>query len=59
MAVNRIRSKDLRNRTMASLTAELKVTDWFRLQARGSVDNVSDKIRQKFYASTAPPLLPG
>lgn len=54
--VNRIRSKDLRNRTMASLTAELKVTDWFRLQARGSIDNVSDKIRQKFYASTAPAL---
>ncbi|WP_304963780.1 SusC/RagA family TonB-linked outer membrane protein, partial [uncultured Parabacteroides sp.] len=54
--VNRIRSKDVRNRTMASLTADLKVTDWFRLQARGSADNVSDKVRQKFYASTAPAL---
>lgn len=54
--VNRIRSKDLRNRTMASLTADFIVTNWFRVQARGSVDNVSDKIRQKFYASTAPAL---
>lgn len=54
--VNRIRSKDVRNRTMVSLTADLKVTGWFKLQARGSVDNISDKIRQQFYASTAPAL---
>lgn len=54
--INRIQSKDLRNRTLVSLSAELKVTSWFKLQARGSADNASDKIRQKFYATSAPAL---
>lgn len=54
--VNRIQSKDTRTRTIMSLNAELKVTDWFRIQARGSFDYLSDKVRQKFYASTAPAL---
>ena len=29
---------------------------WLRLKARGNVDYVNDKVRQKFYASTAPAL---
>ncbi|WP_286471544.1 SusC/RagA family TonB-linked outer membrane protein, partial [Parabacteroides goldsteinii] len=53
---NRIRSKDSRTRTILSLNAELKVTDWFKIQARGSLDYLSDKVRQMFYASTAPAL---
>lgn len=54
--INRIRSKDSRTRTILSLNAELKVTDWFKIQARGSLDYLSDKVRQMFYASTAPAL---
>lgn len=54
--VNRIKSKDVRNRAMASISADLDVTSEFKIQLRGSVDNVSDKIRQQFYASTAPAL---
>ena len=53
---NRIRSKDSRTRTILSLNAGLKVTDWFKIQARGSLDYLSDKVRQMFYASTAPAL---
>ncbi|WP_187117259.1 SusC/RagA family TonB-linked outer membrane protein [Parabacteroides bouchesdurhonensis] len=54
--INRIQSKDVRTRLMVSLSAEIKVTDWFKIQARGNMDYISDKIRQKFYASTAPAL---
>lgn len=54
--VNRIRSRSLRNRVMASFTADWKVNGWLRLKARGNVDYVNDKVRQKFYASTAPAL---
>ncbi|MDL2255712.1 SusC/RagA family TonB-linked outer membrane protein [Parabacteroides sp. OttesenSCG-928-K15] len=54
--LNRIKSKDVRTRVIASFTADLKVTDWFNIKARGSVDNVGDRIRQQFYASTAPAL---
>ncbi len=54
--INRIQSKDVRNRTLASVSAEAVVTDWFKLQVRGSVDHISDKVRQQFYASTAPAL---
>lgn len=41
---------------MASFTADWKVNGWLRLKARGNVDYVNDKVRQKFYASTAPAL---
>ncbi|MDL2265350.1 SusC/RagA family TonB-linked outer membrane protein [Parabacteroides sp. OttesenSCG-928-G21] len=54
--LNRIKSKDVRDRVMASISAEVQVTDWLKIQARGSVDDVSDRIRQQFYASTAPAL---
>ena len=54
--VNRIRSRSLRNRVMTSFTADWKVNGWLRLKARGNVDYVNDKVRQKFYASTAPAL---
>nr|WP_129735553.1 TonB-dependent receptor [Parabacteroides goldsteinii] len=54
--INRIQSKDVRTRTIVSLNTELTVTDWLKVQARGSVDYLSDKVRQKFYASTAPAL---
>lgn len=54
--LNRIKSKDTRSRVMASVSAEFIVNEWFRLKARGSVDNADDRIRQQFYASTAPAL---
>ena len=54
--VNRIRSKSLRNRIMASLSADWRVTGWLHIKARANVDHFSDKVRQKFWASTAPAL---
>lgn len=54
--VNRIQSKDIRSRVITSLSARVKVTDWMDIQARGNIDYIGDKLRQKFYASTAPAL---
>ncbi|GCB35251.1 SusC/RagA family TonB-linked outer membrane protein [Bacteroides faecalis] len=54
--VNRIQSKDTRMRGIVSIAATLKVNDWMTIQARGNVDYLADKLRQKFYASTAPAL---
>lgn len=53
---NRITSRDTRTHAIVSLSARLKVNDWMDLQARGNADYISDKVRQKFYASTAPAL---
>ena len=53
---NRIQSKETRMRSIISLSANLRVNSWLTVQARGSVDYISDKMRQKFYASTAPAL---
>ncbi len=41
-------------RSIISLSANLRINSWLTVQARGSVDYISDKMRQKFYASTAP-----
>jgi TonB-linked SusC/RagA family outer membrane protein len=49
----RIRSNDKRYRTIANLSAKLKINDWLNIQARGTVDYISDKYSQKMYASTA------
>lgn len=54
--VNRIQSKETRMRVILSLSASLKVNDWLTIQARGNIDHYSDKLRQKFYASTATAL---
>ena len=53
---NRITSRDTRIHAIVSLSARLKVNDWMDLQARGNADYISDKVRQQFYASTAPAL---
>ena len=53
---NRILSKDQRYRTIASLSANLKITNWLTIQARGTADYISDKYTQKMYASTTPEL---
>ena len=50
---NRVTSNDKRFRTMASLSANLKVNDWFTIQARGNVDYINDNYDQKMYAGTA------
>ena len=42
---NRIQSKDARIRLLLSLSANLKVTDWLTLQARGNLDYSADKLR--------------
>ena len=53
---NRIQSKETRMRSIISLSANLRINSWLTVQARGSFDYISDKMRQKFYASTAPAL---
>lgn len=53
---NRIQSKETRMRSIISLSANLRINSWLTVQARGRVDYISDKMRQKFYASTAPAL---
>lgn len=53
---NRIKSDDKRTRVIASFTASLKITDWLKLQARGTADYAHDTFDQKMYASTAPAL---
>lgn len=53
---NRIQSKEVRMHAIVSLSANMKVNDWLTVQARGNVDCIDDKVRQKFYASTAPAL---
>ena len=52
----RITSRDQRIRAIASLALNLKITNCFSVRARGNVDYVNDKFRQKYYASTAPAL---
>lgn len=54
--VNRIQSKEVRLHAIVSLSASFKVNDWLTVQTRGNVDCINDKLRQKFYASTAPAL---
>lgn len=53
---NRIQSKETRMRVILSISANLKVNDWLTIQARGTMDSFADKMRQKFYASTATAL---
>lgn len=53
---NRIQTKEVRMHAIVSLSANLQVNDWLTVQARGNVDCIDDKVRQKFYASTAPAL---
>ncbi|MDR2947717.1 MAG: SusC/RagA family TonB-linked outer membrane protein [Prevotella sp.] len=54
-----IPSSDKRNRVIASLTANLKVTDWLGFQARGSADFASDRYWQKMYVGTHTALAKG
>ena len=50
---NRVTSNDKRFRTLASLSANLKINDWFSVQTRGNVDYINDNYDQKMYAGTA------
>ena len=54
--VNRIQSKETRTRVILALSATFKVSGWLTIQARGNMDYWADKLRQKFYASTATAL---
>ncbi len=57
--VNRVTSQERRIRTIASLTANLKINSWFSLQARGNADYISDKFEQQMWASTSRTLCGG
>lgn len=54
--INRIQSREIRTHSIISLSANFKLNGWMNLQARGNADNINDKVRQKFYATTAPAL---
>lgn len=54
---NRILNNNKRYRGLAALTANLKITDWLNIQARGNADYVSDKFDQEMYASTSPAIV--
>ena len=51
--INRVTSSDIRYRAIAGVTLNVKATDWLSVQARGNIDYINDKFKQKFYASTA------
>lgn len=51
--VNRIVSKDKRYRCIAALNTNFKINDWVSIQARGNIDFINDKYKQKLYAGTA------
>lgn len=53
---NRILSNDDRIRMIISLSAKVFLTESLTLQARGTLDYIHNKFREKFYASTAPSL---
>ncbi len=54
--VNRIQSREVRSRAILSLSASFKVNHWLTFQARGNADYLHDRLRQQFYATTAPAL---
>ena len=56
---NRVTNEDTRTRTIASISAALEVTDWLKLQARGTMDYISDNYEQKMWASTSTTLCGG
>ena len=49
----RVTSKDKRYRGIASVSANLKINDWFSIQGRGNIDFINDKFQQKMYAGTS------
>lgn len=51
--INRIQSDETRIRTIAGLSATMKVNGWLNIQARGMADYICDKFNQKMFASTA------
>lgn len=56
---NFVTNKDTRIRTIASLSAALEVNSWLKLQARGTIDYISDRYEQQMWASTSPVLTGG
>lgn len=57
--LNRNRSTEKRDRVMASTTANLKITDYLKLQGRLSIDNAKDLFERKYYATTTETWAPG
>jgi TonB-linked SusC/RagA family outer membrane protein len=54
--IRRVLSDDKRYRTIAGLSATLKINPQISIQARGTADYISDNFKQKMYASTAADL---
>lgn len=50
--LNRIKSKERRNRFLASATAKLNITDYLSIQGRLSLDNTNDRFERKWHATT-------
>lgn len=51
--INRAQNTEKRSRMIAFVTAGIKLTDWFSIQGRGSVDYIDDKYIQEIYATTS------
>lgn len=56
--LNRNRSNEKRQRIIASASVRYEITDYLNIQGRLSVDNTSDLYERKFYATSAPVLVP-
>lgn len=56
---NFVTNNDTRVRTIAALSAALDINSWLKLQARGTIDYISDRYEQQMWASTSPVLTGG
>lgn len=56
---NYVTNNDTRIRTIAALSGALEVNEWFKIQARGTLDYISDRYEQQMWASTSPVLTGG
>lgn len=54
--INRIQNTEERIRVILSLSSKLQVSENLSIQARGTVDYIHEKFREKCYATTAPSL---
>lgn len=56
---NRNINSSERNRIMLNASAKYEFTNWINIQARGSIDRISDVYDQRYYAGTLAPLASG
>lgn len=57
--INMLPNKDKRYRTLGSLSASYKISEYFNVQARGNVDFVMDYYDSRMFAGTDPAITGG